>query len=152
MQKINPFLWFDGNLEDAITFYKKTFRKMKVTSVNRLEKKGPVFSATFDIEGQQFFAINERRTFQFTEAISFMIYCKTQGEIDRLWEQLSSGGKKSRCGWLKDKFGLWWQVVPANLNEFVYGKDEAGRKRAMAALMKMDKFDMKMLKDAYNQK
>src|SRR4029077_1140650 len=118
MQKITPFLWFNNNLEDAMNLYVSLFKNSKIVSVNRSGEAAPgskekVMSATFELDGQQFLALNGGPHFTFTPAISMLVNCETQDEIDELWEKLSAGGEKSRCGWLKDKFGLSWQIVPA---------------------------------------
>jgi predicted 3-demethylubiquinone-9 3-methyltransferase (glyoxalase superfamily) len=109
-------------------------------------------TATFQLEGQQFMALNGGPLFKFTEAISLFVNCKTQEEVDDLWERLSAGGEKSRCGWLKDKFGLWWQIIPSALGELMGDKDPVKARRVMEAMLKMDKIDIKKLKDAYDQK
>ena len=149
MQKITPFLWFDNNVEEAIDFYTGIFKNFKVSSINHLKGMGDkAFSATFELEGQQFMALNGGPQFKFTEAISFYINCEDQQEIDYYWEKLSAGGSKSRCGWLKDKFGLSWQVIPANLGELLYNNDPEKAKKVMDALMQMDKLDIAALQKA----
>jgi predicted 3-demethylubiquinone-9 3-methyltransferase (glyoxalase superfamily) len=149
MQKITPFLWFDNNIEEAIDFYTGIFKNFKVNSLNRLQGMGDkVFSATFELEGQNFMALNGGPQFKFTEAISFYVNCETQQEIDYYWEKLSNGGSKSMCGWLKDPFGLSWQIVPANLGELLYNKDPEKAKKVMDALMKMNKLDIAALEQA----
>lgn len=149
MQKITPFLWFDNNIEEAIDFYTGIFKNFKVNSLNRLKGMGDkVFSATFELEGQNFMALNGGPQFKFTEAISFYVNCETQQEIDYYWEKLSNGGSKSMCGWLKDPFGLSWQIVPANLGELLYNEDPEKAKRVMDALMKMNKLDIAALEQA----
>src|SRR5215216_4549269 len=124
MQKITPFLWFDKQAEEAINFYISIFKNSKIINMSRYGEAGPgpkgtVMVATFQLEGQQFMALNGGPQFKFTEAISLFIDCKTQEEVDELWEKLSAGGEKSRCGWLKDKYGLWWQVIPTVLGEMM---------------------------------
>ncbi len=140
MQKITPFLWFDNNIEEAIEFYTSVFKNSKVYNINHLQGMGDkAFSATFELEGQQFMALNGGPQFKFTEAISFYINCEDQQEIDYYWEKLTAdGGAESRCGWLKDQFGLSWQVIPANLGELMHNPDPAKAKKVMDALMQMD--------------
>jgi len=145
MQKITPFLWFDGRAEEAARFYTSVFKNSKILSVSPM-------SAIFELAGQKFFALNGGPQFQFTEAISFFVSCKTQKEIDYFWNKLSAGGKKSRCGWLKDKFGVSWQVVPPILGEYLNDEDSAKSDRVMQAMLKMDKLDIKKLKQAYGSK
>src|SRR5882724_4805955 len=144
MQKITPFLWFDGKAEEAMNFYVSVFKNSKVGSVSRYgeggpEPKGTIMSATFQIEGQEFFALNGGRQFTFTPAISFFVNCETQQEVDELWEKLSEGGKKDRCGWLKDKFGISWQIIPSILSKLLRDKDAEKARRTMQAMMQMDK-------------
>jgi len=145
MQKVTPFLWFDGQAEEAATFYTSIFRNSKIVSVSPM-------SATFVLDGQQFYALNGGPQFKFTEAISLFVSCETQEEIDYFWEKLSAGGKKSRCGWLKDKFGLSWQIVPPILGEYLNDEDGEKSNRVMQAMLQMDKLDIKQLKQAYQQK
>ena len=156
MQKITPFLWFDGNAEEAMNFYVSIFKNSKVGRVTRYGDAGPgpkgtVMSATFQLEGQDFFALNGGPQFQFTPAISFFVNCETQQEVDDLWEKLSAGGKKERCGWLRDKYGLSWQIIPTALGEMLGDKDPAKANRVMKAMLQMDKIDIKGLKQAYDQ-
>ncbi len=144
MQKITPFLWYSHQAEDAMKFYCSIFRNSKELKVTRYGSTGPgpegsVMTAVFELEGQQFIALNAGPQFKFTEAISFVVNCKSQEEIDYFWESLSAGGEKSRCGWLKDKFGLSWQVVPENMEDLISGKDPGTNNRVMEAMMKMDK-------------
>jgi len=153
-QKITPFLWFDENAEDAITFYTSIFDNSKIVSMTRYGDAGPgpkgtVMSATFRLAGQEFFALNGGPLFKFTEAISFFVRCDSQAEIDELWEKLSQGGEKQRCGWLKDKFGLSWQIIPPVLSELLSDKDGEKSRRVMEAMLKMDKIDINALKQAY---
>jgi predicted 3-demethylubiquinone-9 3-methyltransferase (glyoxalase superfamily) len=157
MQKITPFLWFDGKAEEAINFYVSIFKNSKVVSVSRYGEgapapKGTVMVATFEIEGQRFHALNGGPLFTFTPAISFLIDCKTQQEVDEFWEKLSEGGEKSRCGWLKDKYGVSWQVVPAILGELMQDKDPEKSKRVMQAMLQMDKIDIEGLKRAHENR
>src|SRR5437899_2976748 len=156
MQKITPFLWFDGNAEEAMNFYTSIFKNSKIGRINRYGDAGPgpkgtVMSATFQLDGQGFMALNGGPQFKFTEAISFFVNCKTQREVDELWEKLSAGGEKSRCGWLKDKYGLSWQIVPSVLGKMLQDKDAQKAKRVMQALLQMDKLDIARLKQAYDR-
>jgi predicted 3-demethylubiquinone-9 3-methyltransferase (glyoxalase superfamily) len=154
MQKITPFLWFNGQAEEAMNFYVSIFKNSKVLSVQRYGDagtgpKGSVMSATFQLEGQDFYALNGGPQFTFTPAISFFVSCETQAEVDELWEKLSAGGEKGRCAWLKDKFGLSWQIVPTALGKLLADKDPEKSKRVMQAMMKMDKIDIAGLQKAY---
>lgn len=154
MQKITPFLWFDDKAEEAMKFYTSIFKNSKIGSVTRYGDAGPgpkgtVMSATFELEGQKFMALNGGPLFKFTEAISFFVNCETQQEVDELWEKLSAGGEKSRCGWLKDKYGLSWQIIPSVLGELLGDKDPAKSKRVMKAMLQMDKIDIEGLKRAH---
>ena len=156
MRKITPFLLYNNNAEEAIDFYISVFKNAKKGEVARYGDAGPgpkgsVMTATFEIEGQQFIAINGGPQFTFNEAVSFVVDCKTQEEVDHYWEKLSEGGEKSRCGWLKDKFGLWWQVVPSQLSELIAGKDARRSANAMEAMMKMDKLDIRKIQEAYDK-
>jgi len=156
-QKITPFLWFDGNAEDAMNFYTSIFKDSKVVNVSRYPEGGPapkgtLMSGTFQLHGQEFMALNGGPMFKFTEAVSFFVKCETQKEIDEFWEKLSAGGEKSQCGWLKDKFGLSWQIVPPILGELLGDKDPEKSKRVMMAMMKMSKIEIQKLKDAYDGK
>src|SRR5688572_1863413 len=143
MQKISPFLWFNNNLEEAMNFYTSVFKNSKVRNVYRYGDAGPgpkgtVMSATFEIEGQEFMALNGGPQFTFTPAISFFVKCKTQDEVDELWEKLSEGGEKGRCGWLKDRFGLSWQIIPDALGELMQSGDSKKSSNVMQAMLKMD--------------
>jgi predicted 3-demethylubiquinone-9 3-methyltransferase (glyoxalase superfamily) len=156
MQKITPFLWFDDKAEEAMKFYTSIFKNSKIGSVTRYGEAGPgakgtVMSATFELEGQKFMALNGGPLFKFTEAISFFVNCETQQEVDELWEKLSAGGEKSRCGWLKDKFGVSWQIIPSVLGQLLGDKDPEKSKRVMKAMLQMDKLDIQGLKRAYAQ-
>ena len=136
MPKITPFLWFDDNVEEAINFYVSIFKNSKILSVQRFADAGPeaqgaVITATFELEGQQFMALQGGPLFKFTEAISMFVNCETQEELDFFWEKLSAGGSESRCGWLKDRFGLSWQIVPSELGQLRGDKDPVKSKRAM---------------------
>lgn len=149
MQKITPFLWFDGQAEEAMNYYVSIFKNSKVLSVNRAGEGGPVISVTFQLDGQKFYALNGGPQFKFTEAISFFVNCETQEEVDELWEKLSAGGEKSRCGWLKDKYGLSWQIIPAILGKLLNDPDPARAQRVMGAMLQMSKIDIKTLQLAY---
>ena len=156
MQKITPFLWFDGKAEEAMNFYASIFKNSKIGKVSRYGDAGPgpkgsVMSATFQIEGQEFMALNGGPQFTFSQAISFFVNCETQEEVDELWEKLSAGGEKQRCGWLKDKYGLSWQIIPSSLGALLGDKDPQKSQRVMKAMLQMDKIDMNGLKRAYDQ-
>jgi predicted 3-demethylubiquinone-9 3-methyltransferase (glyoxalase superfamily) len=156
MKKITPFLWFDGKAEEAMNFYVSIFKNSKVGSVTRYGEAGPgpkgtVMSATFELDGQDFFALNGGPHFTFSPAISFFVNCETQQEVDELWERLSEGGEKQRCGWLKDKYGLSWQIIPSALSEMLHDKDAGKSGRVMKAMLQMDKIDINGLKQAYDQ-
>ena len=157
MPKITPFLWFDGKAEEAMNFYISIFKNSKVGRVTRYGEAGPgpegtVMSAMFQLEGQEFMALNGGPQFRFTPAISFFVNCETQQEVDELWEKLFEGGKKDRCGWLKDKYGLSWQIVPSALGKMLGDKDPEKSKRDMEAMLQMDKIDIKRLQEAYEGK
>ena len=157
MQKITPFLWFDGNAEEAVNFYVSLFKNSRVVNMSRYGDGGPgpkgtVMSATFELNGQEFMALNGGPHFTFTPAVSFFVKCETQQEVDELWERLSAGGKKERCGWLKDKYGLSWQIIPNALGQMLQDKDPAKSQRVMKAMMGMDKIDIQGLKQAYEQR
>ena len=149
MPTITPFLWFDTQAEEAMNFYSSIFKRSKVISVNRVQ--GKVMSVRFELEGLEFMGLNAGPTFPFTEAISFFVGCETQQEIDELWAKLTAdGGATSRCGWLKDKFGLSWQIIPNALGRMLSDKDAAKSQRVMNAMLQMDKLDLKRLQQAYN--
>ena len=154
MQKITPFLWFDNNAEEAANFYVSIFKNSKVLSVTRYGEAGPgpagtVLTVNFQLDGLELIALNGGPHFKFTEAISFSVDCKTQEEVDEFWEKLSEGGETGRCGWLKDKYGLSWQVNPRVLGEMLQDKDPEKAKRVMEAMRQMDKIDIKKLEQAY---
>ena len=151
MQKITPFLWFNNNAEEAMNFYVSIFKNSKIVGVRRQGKNGPVFTATFQLEGQKFFVLNGGPQFKFTEAISFFVNCETQKEVNTLWAKLSKGGEIQQCGWLKDKYGLSWQIIPSILGKMLQDKDPEKSKRVMNAMLKMNKIDIKALKQAYKQ-
>ncbi len=147
-QKITPFLWFDGRAEEAMNFYVSIFRNSKAGKVLK-GPDGSVMGVTFQLEGQQFSALNGGPQYKFTPAISLFVDCKTQQEVDALWEKLSAGGEKSRCGWLKDKYGLSWQIIPSVLGRLLQDKNREKAGKVMQAMMQMDKIDIKRLKQAY---
>jgi predicted 3-demethylubiquinone-9 3-methyltransferase (glyoxalase superfamily) len=151
---IIPHLWFDKNAEDAVNFYLSIFDDSKITKISRYGDAGPgpkgsVMSISFRLNGQEFAAINGGPVFQFNEAISFLIWCDSQPEIDRLWDKLAEGGKVIQCGWLKDKFGLAWQINYARLPDMLSAADERAANRAMKAMMTMKKIDIRGLEDAF---
>ena len=155
--KITPFLWFDDNAEEAVNHYLSIFRNGKIIDVSRYGEAGPgkpgsVMVMSFEIEGQRFSALNGGPHFKFTEAISLAVDCQSQEEVDELWSKLSAGGSESQCGWLKDKFGLSWQIVPSSLMTVLKGPDKAGANRAMQAMLKMKKLDIATLQRAYDGK
>jgi predicted 3-demethylubiquinone-9 3-methyltransferase (glyoxalase superfamily) len=156
MQKITPFLWFDGKAEEAVNFYTAIFPNSKIVNMARYGEAGPgpkgsVMSATFELHGQEFIALNGGPMFTFSPAISLFVHCETQEEVDRFWERLSEGGEKQRCGWLRDKFGVSWQVVPAVLGQLLQDKDTEKSKRVMNAMLQMDKIDISLLRKAYER-
>jgi predicted 3-demethylubiquinone-9 3-methyltransferase (glyoxalase superfamily) len=156
MQKITPFLWYDGQAEEAMNFYISIFKNSKVLTVARYGDAGPgpkgsVMTATFQLEGQDFVALNGGPQFNFTPAISFVVNCETQQEVDDLWEKLSAGGRKDRCGWLQDKFGVSWQIVPTILSKLFQDKDPEKSKRVMQAMLQMDKLDIARLRQAHEK-
>jgi predicted 3-demethylubiquinone-9 3-methyltransferase (glyoxalase superfamily) len=153
-QRITPFLWFNDKAEEAMNFYTSIFKNSKVLNVSRYGDAGPgpsgtVMSATFQLEGQEFMALNGGPEFNFTEAISFFVKCETQEEVDDLWQKLTKGGEESQCGWLKDKYGLSWQIIPNTLGEMLGDKDPEKAGRVMRAMLQMRKIDIKTLKEAY---
>ena len=153
MQKITPFLWFNDKAEEAMNFYVSIFKNSKTGRVSRNGDAGPgpkgtVMSATFQLDGQEFMALNGGPHFKFTPAISFFVDCKTQAEVDELWERLSEGGKKGQCGWLEDKYGISWQIVPTALGELMSDPDPARSKRVMQAMLQMTRIDIEGLKKA----
>jgi predicted 3-demethylubiquinone-9 3-methyltransferase (glyoxalase superfamily) len=148
MQKITPFLWFDTQAEEAMNFYVSIFKNAKVLNVNP-GPGGTVMSVNFQLEGQEFIALNAGPIFHFNEAISFFVNCETQAEVDELWAKLTAGGEESRCGWLKDKFGLSWQIIPNVLGELLGDKDPEKAGRVMQAMLQMGKIDIAALRQAY---
>src|SRR5258706_13505039 len=155
MQKITPFLWFNDKAEEAANFYVSIFKNSKVTSISRYGDAGPgpkgtVMVAKFQLDGQDVLALNGGRQFSFSPAISFVVNCETQKEVDEMWEKLSAGGEKQVCGWLKDKYGLSWQIVPPILGELMQDTDAKKTDRVMQAVMQMKKLDIEGLKQAYD--
>lgn len=156
MQRITPFLWFDDKAEEAMNFYTSIFEDSQIVSVTRYGEAGPaakgtVMSATFRLDGQEFIALNGGPRFTFTEAISLFVTCETQQEVDELWEKLSEGGETQQCGWLKDKYGLSWQIVPTVLGAMLQDADAEKSRRVMEAMLQMDKLDVQTLRQAYEQ-
>jgi predicted 3-demethylubiquinone-9 3-methyltransferase (glyoxalase superfamily) len=157
MQKITPFLWFNDQAEEAMNFYTSIFKNSKIGSVSHYGEAGPgskrqVMTASFQLDGQEFIALNGGPQFKFTEAISFLINCETQEEVDYYWEKLlAGGGEESQCGWLKDRFGLSWQVIPITLSKFLADKNPAKAQRVMQAMLRMKKIIIADLKKAYEQ-
>jgi predicted 3-demethylubiquinone-9 3-methyltransferase (glyoxalase superfamily) len=154
MQKITPFLWFDKEAEEAARFYCSIFKNSKIGTIARYGDAGPgpkgsVMTVAFELDGQQFTALNGGPHFKFTEAVSFVVNCKDQAEVDEMWDKLSAGGETSQCGWLKDKFGLSWQIVATTLMELVSDPDPAKSARVMQAIMQMTKIDIAKLKAAH---
>jgi len=161
MQKITPFLWFSDNAEEAVRFYVSIFKNSKIGKIARYGEAGEkvagrpagsVMTVKFQLEGEDFVALNGGPMFKFTEAISFVVNCETQEEVDYYWKKLSAGGKEVQCGWLKDKFGLSWQIVPTILPELLSDKDAAKSQRVMQAMLEMVKLDIKKLKQAAKQR
>ena len=161
MQKITPFLWFNDQAEEAVKFYRSIFKQSKILKVARYGEAGErasgrpkdsVMTIEFELEGQRFVALNGGPHFKFTEAISFVVDCKTQAEVDRFCKKLAAPGSKMQCGWLKDKFGVSWQIVPAILSELLCDRDSEKAQRVMQALLRMEKLDIKKLKTAYQGK
>jgi predicted 3-demethylubiquinone-9 3-methyltransferase (glyoxalase superfamily) len=156
MQTISPFLWFDGKAEEAANFYISIFKNSKLGSIMRYGDAGPgpmgsVMSVTFEFDGQEFIALNGGPVFTFTPAITFFVKCETQNEVDNYWTKLSAGGETQRCGWLTDKYGVTWQIVPTVLGELLQDKDAEKSKRVMNAMLQMNKLDIAGLKRAYEQ-
>jgi predicted 3-demethylubiquinone-9 3-methyltransferase (glyoxalase superfamily) len=154
MQKIVPFLWFDGKAEEAAKFYTSVFKESKILNVTRCGDEGPgpkgsVMSVTFQVAGQQFYALNGGPMFTFSPAISLFVNCETQQEVDDLWDKLSAGGEKQRCGWLKDKYGVSWQIIPTALGELMQDKDPRKAGNVMRAMLQMDKIDIQALRQAH---
>ena len=157
MQKITPFLWFDGKAEEAANFYVSIFKNSRILNITRYGEAGPgpkgsVMTVVFELDGEQFIALNGGPQFKFTEAISFSVNCKTQGEVDEFWEKLSQGGEEGPCGWLKDKYGLSWQINPTILGEMLQDSNPEKSKRVMEAMLKMKKIDIHGLQRAYESR
>ena len=161
MHKITPCLWFDNQAEEAVNFYVSIFKNSKIGSVARYGEEGAkvsgrpngtVMTVTFQLDGQEFMALNGGPMFKLTEAISFIVNCKTQQEVDELWEKLSKGGEEGPCGWVKDKYGLSWQIVPTVLGEMMQDKDTEKSERVMKAMLQMKKLDIKSLEQAYEKR
>ena len=161
MQEITPCLWFDSNAEEAVNFYTSVFKKSKIGKISRYGEEGyeihgkpagTVLTVEFELNGQTFTALNGGPVFKFNEAISFQVSCKSQKEVDYYWEKLSEGGEKGQCGWLKDKYGMSWQIVPTVLGEMLQGKVTKKSERVMKALLQMKKLDIRKLKQAYAQR
>ncbi|HEY4722515.1 MAG TPA: VOC family protein [Anaerolineae bacterium] len=156
MQKITPFLWFDDNAEEAVNLYVSFFKNSKINSASRYSDAGPgqpgkVMTINFELEGLALTALNGGPHFKFTEAISLFVSCETQAEVDELWERLSAGGEQQQCGWLKDKYGLSWQIIPQALMDLMQDEDAAKAQRVMEAMLKMSKIDIAALRRAYEQ-
>jgi predicted 3-demethylubiquinone-9 3-methyltransferase (glyoxalase superfamily) len=157
MQKIIPFLWFDNQAEEAAEFYTSVFKNSRITNVARYGEAGPgpagsAMTVNFQLEGQDFIALSGGPDHEFTDAISFFVNCETQAEVDELWDRLTAGGgEPGPCGWLKDKYGVSWQIIPAALMELVGGSDPEGSARAMQAMLQMQKIDVAALRRAYDQ-
>ena len=156
MQKITPFLWFDGKAEEAMRFYVSIFKNSKVGAITRYGDAGPgpkgtVMVVTFQLDGQEFIALNGGPQFTFSPAISFVVNCETQEEVDAFWEKLSEGGEKLQCGWLRDKYGLSWQIVPTVLCGMMQDKDAERSQRVMKAMLQMNRIDIGRLKQAYER-
>jgi predicted 3-demethylubiquinone-9 3-methyltransferase (glyoxalase superfamily) len=155
MQKITPFLWFDDKAEEAMNFYVSLFRNSSIGSVTRYGEAGPgpkgsVMSATFQLDGQEFYALNGGPHYKFTPAISLFITCESQEEVDMFWDKLSEAGRTDRCGWLQDRYGLSWQVIPSALGRMLGDNDRAKANRVMQAMLQMDKIDIATLQRAYD--
>jgi predicted 3-demethylubiquinone-9 3-methyltransferase (glyoxalase superfamily) len=160
MQRISPFLWFDDKAEEAAVFYTSIFKNSKIRTIVRYgdsgaevtgRPKGTVMTVAFQLDGQEFVALNGGPQYKFTEAVSFVVNCQTQEEVDEYWKKLSDGGREVQCGWLKDKYGLSWQIVPTILSEMLNDPDPKKADRVMKAMLQMKKIDIKGLKQAYEQ-
>jgi predicted 3-demethylubiquinone-9 3-methyltransferase (glyoxalase superfamily) len=154
MQKITPFLWFDSQAEEAAKLYTSLFKNSKIVSISRYGASGPgpegsVMTVTFELDGREFLALNGGPMYRLTEAFSLSVHCETQAEVDELWRKLSEGGEEGRCGWLKDRFGLSWQIVPTTLDPMLQDRDRERSQRVMAAMLKMGKLDIQALEHAY---
>lgn len=156
MQKITPFLWFDNQAEEAVKFYVSLFNNSKINSIKRYGDAGPgpkgsVMIVTFQLEAQDFIALNGGPTFKFTPALSLYVDCETQEEVDQLWDKLSNGGRKNRCGWLQDKYGLSWQIIPRALQQLMSDPDPKKSASVMKAMLQMDKIDIETLRRAHER-
>jgi predicted 3-demethylubiquinone-9 3-methyltransferase (glyoxalase superfamily) len=156
MQKITPFLWYNDKAEEAANFYVSFFKNSKMKEIRRYGDTGPgpkgsVMTVAFQLEGQDFIALNGGPHFNLTPAISLFVNCETQEEVDQLWEKLAEGGRKDRCGWLQDKYGLSWQIIPEALGKLMSDPDPKKASRVMQAMLQMDKIDVKRLQEAYHQ-
>lgn len=156
MQKITPFLWFDNQAEEAMNFYCSIFKNSKILSASRYGEGAPapagtLMTGTFQIEGQEFMVLNAGPLYKFNEAISLYVNCETQQEVDELWNKLTAGGEQGRCGWLKDKYGLSWQIIPDTLGKLLNDPDPEKASRVMQAMLQMNKLNIQALKDAYAQ-
>jgi predicted 3-demethylubiquinone-9 3-methyltransferase (glyoxalase superfamily) len=158
MQKITPFLWFDNQAEQAVKFYTSVFENSRIIKISRYGEEGQsvsgrpmgsVMTIEFQLDGQKFLALNGGPLFKFTEAISLVVNCRSQAEVDKFWKRLSAGGKAGQCGWLKDRYGVSWQIVPIVLGEFLSDKDAEKSRRVMQAILKMKKLNIKTLRQAY---
>ncbi len=158
MQRITPFLWFDTQAEEAVNFYVSIFKNSRIGSIAHYEEeaakasgrpKGSVMTVAFELDGQEFIALNGGPLFKFTEAISLVVNCETQEEVDHFWKRLTAGGQEVQCGWLKDRFGVSWQIVPTVLGEMLQDKDPGKSRRVMAAMLKMKKINIEALKKAH---
>ena len=147
MSKITPFLWFDGPVEEAVNFYLSIFSNGKLISSS--SQQGKMFTATFELEGQRILILGESKV-KFNESISFFVSCQTQEEVNNYWNRLLEGGTKSRCGWLKDKYGLWWQIIPDTLGKMLQDSDRERANRVLQAMLKMDKIEIAILQAAYD--
>jgi predicted 3-demethylubiquinone-9 3-methyltransferase (glyoxalase superfamily) len=155
MKKITPFLMFNDKLEEALDLYSSIFKNSKVENITRYGEEGPgpegtIMSATFQLEGQEFMAYNGGPTFEFSQGMSLFVNCETQEEVDELWEKLSEDGEKLKCGWVKDKFGISWQVIPTALGELLSDPDPIKAQRVLMAMLEMNKIDIKKLRKAYD--
>jgi predicted 3-demethylubiquinone-9 3-methyltransferase (glyoxalase superfamily) len=155
MQKITPYLWFEDQAEEAMNFYTSIFKNSKVLNVSRYPEGGPgpagsLMTATFELDGQEFMVLNGGPQYKFTEAISFLVNCKNQKEVDELWSKLSEGGEEGPCGWLKDRFGVSWQIIPTALGEMLSDPNPSKAQRVMEAMFKMKKIEIPVLQQAYN--
>ena len=156
MQKITPFLWFDNQAEEAANFYVSIFKNSKILSISRYGEAGPgpkgsAMTVVFQLDGQEFIALNGGPTFKFTPAVSLYVDCESQQEVDQLWDRLSDGGRKDRCGWLQDRYGLSWQIVPKALQQLMSDPDPKKSQSVMKAMLQMDKIDINKLQEAHDR-